>query len=267
MLKRLKGAGNPLACITLIDDPNLANQCAEYTTVMFRKTWDGHERYNANEFFKGLDPRSDYAKERATRLGYEFFYGVHFWDTKQLDRTKPIYVKHRNETGFHPLDAYFDLGLMQAADEYGVKVAICGDSVGTPEVYQWEERIPALRYAMQHGHIVTLNQYGNAATPKANVSDPNGIEWYGLRHRKFYAAVPADCRPKLIIGEAGSYDSTEFRGTEAVVNDMRRYNELLQGDPYVIGFCYWTAATWAGYPNASLDVALPEIEALVNEVC
>lgn len=269
LVRRLSANGTPLACITLISDPDLANRLADHTVVMFRQVWNQYERYNANLFFRGLDPNSDSGRQRAERLGYEFFYdrAGHFPFTERLRRDRPIYIKHRNETGWHPLDAYFDIGVMKAANERGNKVAICGDSVGTPEIWQWAQRAPALRFAMAHGHVCTLNEYGRENPPDSDVSDPLHIEWYGLRHRQFYAAVPADCRPKLIIGETGSYDSTKFRGAARVINDMRRYNELLLNDEYVIGYCYWTAGEWSGFPLSSLDSALPEIEALVREVC
>lgn len=236
---------------------------SQYTTVMFRQVWGGYELYNANEFFRGMNWLDNGHRARAEQMGWDFFFAEsgHFPYTRRLN--KQVIVKHRNETGFHPLDCWFDIGIMKAANAYGIKVAICGDSVGTPEVTEWRIRIPALEFAKQYGHYVTLNEYGpyrNGNPSKLDVSTPDGFLYYGGRHRLFYEAVPETARPKLIIGETGSSDSWTYRGFDITTNDMIKYNQELMKDDYVVGACWWTLGNWGGYPQSTMDPDIPRFK-------
>src|SRR5258708_25867977 len=142
------------------------------------------------------------------------------------------------------------------------------DGVGTPEVPVWKTLEPVLRHAMANGHVVILHQYGpsnNGQVSDQPVSSPNLFEYFGGRHRSFYATVPADCRPKLIIGETGPSDAI-FRGADKLVADQRGYINLLRADPYVIGACPFTFGP--SYQSAAyeLNAALGDYEAFCKSI-
>lgn len=231
MAERLHEAGKPLACVRVVSDTDLANRLAPFTTVIFRMVFgDGHELF---------DPSKLTGEAAAIQYGRDFYNGAHHGPNAQAAGAH--YLQFTCEVGYHPLDYAFALGLMVEADAQNRKVAIFGDSEGTPEVEQWRTRIPALQYARAHGHIVALNEYGrfeNGKPANVPVSDPGGIAFYGLRHRMFYAAVPEDAHPILVITETGPSDAV-FMGAQRTIADMQAYNGELQADDCVEGFCYW----------------------------
>ena len=252
--QHLHDIGKPLACVRVVSDSDLANRLAPYTTVVFRAVFgDGHELF---------DPSRLTDQAAAIQYGRDFYNGPH--SEPNAAAASAHYLQFTCEVGYHPLDWAFALGLMYEAEAHGRKVALFGDSEGTPEIEQWKTRVSALTYAQTHGHIVALNEYGRWVDGKpANieVSDPVGIESYGLRHRAFYAAVPETARPTLIITETGPADA-HFMGIDRTVADMKAYNGLLQPDEYVKGYCYWG---FGGSLKSVEDAnaALPAIEALV----
>lgn len=251
MAQRLREDGRPLACVRVVSDSDLANRLAPYTTVIFRAVFgDGHELF---------DPSKLTDEASAIQYGRDFYNGAHSGPNAAASAAH--YLQFTCEVGYHPLDYAFALGLMYEADSKGRKVAIFGDSEGTPEVDQWKTRIPALQYAKAHHHIVALNEYGrfeNGHPVNVEVSDPGGITFYGLRHRMFYEAVPDNAWPDLIITECGPSDAV-FMGIARTVNDMKAYNRLLQSDSYVRGFCYWGyGGSLKSQENA--NASLPAVE-------
>lgn len=157
---------------------------------------------------------------------------------------------------------------MAAAEKDGRKLAIFGDSLGSPEVEQWKLRTPALRHAMAHGHVITLNEYGRT-TPSGGdanypVSDDEGYTYFGGRHERLYESVPADCRPYLIIGETGASNS---RITQPfAVTDAIAYSRKLASRPFgdkVIFFSLYSLGNSDG-EWARLDDQMAQAEDLLR---
>jgi hypothetical protein len=155
--------------------------------------------------------------------------------------------------------------MMDAAQEDGRKLAIFGDSFGTPEVAEWKLRIPALRHAMKNGHVVTLNQYGRRNPDKTDgnfrVADDIEYIWNGGRHILFYDAVPADCRPLLIIGEAGASNSSITQ--PFAVDDGIKYSDRLAREKYGDRILFISLYTLGRWRDCQLDGQIPAAESLL----
>lgn len=247
-IKRLSDAGHPLAVVVVIDDILLANAVVPYVRNVVFRSWIHGQMFNP-----GACDTPEHAAAHA-----DFIYDQHWPVVSQLVGVK--YVQFRNESSEFPHDNYFELQLMKRADaNRRFKVGMYGDSLGSPEVSQWQTREASLAYAMANGHIVVIHEYGAMISNQpANVpvSDPATRQWYGTRHEMLYASVPANCRPNLIIGETGTSDG--YTHGAATIDDMRKYNEELQAYPYVLGYAWW------GFGNSMYhaDVILPQFETL-----
>lgn len=254
MAARCKAAGKPLACVVVVSNAKLANDLAAHTTVVARFS-DGTERYDPAR----LDGMTS---EQALAYGNAFYFGeLHAFT---LDANKAHYIKLVNEKGFHSIVGNeFWIGAMQAAESEGRKLAIYGDSMSSVTPQGWLKRLPSLRWAMVHGHAVTVNAYGPTkadGTPDNKpVSTLDGFQWFGGWPIQLYEATPADARPLLIIGETGSSDSTVSRGFD-VAHDAADYDRMLRGYSYIKAFAYFTVGQWIGYPQASLDYAISSFE-------
>lgn len=253
--ERMRGK---IAGFVVVSMPELANQLvAMGYTVMYRQFFE------ADQTFK-TDWLNNKTPEQAWQIGYDLYYGAHYASTQLLDRR--IFVNLTNEVGYHPLDYAFTQGIIAAANKDNRKVAVFGDSYGSPEVEQWKTRIPALRDAMAGGHAVKLNQYGRCEKDAqgdcipANypVSDDEAYESFGGRFELFYDAVPADCRPYLITGETGPSNSAINHSF--VVDDNIKYGDRVAASKYgylVLFHAYYTLGLWE---ENNLVGYLPESE-------
>ena len=149
----------------------------------------------------------------------------------------------------------FFIEMMKRADEAGLKLVLYAFSTGNPplDADVIDEITPALRYAMAHGHYVSSHAYGGVLP-----GDPETLEgsYLALYHREWYAMLPEDARPRLIISEAGQAGGCCFVGTEAFVNDFAWYDAQLQQDDYVAGVAAWTLGNWG---SANFQDALPAL--------
>jgi len=149
----------------------------------------------------------------------------------------------------------FFIEMMKLAEPAGLKLVLYAFSTGnpplTPEVVA--EITPALRYAMAHGHYLSLHEYGGVAA-----GDPDTLQgsFLALRYRKLYFLLPEDARPKLIVSEAGQAGGCCFIGTEAFIEDYAWYDAQLQQDDYVVGVAAWTLGNWG---SANFQDALPAL--------
>ena len=248
MAQRLKAAGKPLGACVVLDDVGLANAlslCVRY--VVFRSSPAGQT----------------FQMDKLTDVDAAKRHAVEVWANHQASITaldKNVIIQTRNEAGINQFDYAYELQMMQLADSAGRKIGMFADSVGTPNVDQWQWRIPALRYAAAHGHAAILHEYGAFVGGKVSsipVSDSATRQWYGTRHEGLYNSVPSDCRPLLIIGETGTSDG--YPHGEQTITDLGQYNSLLQNDSYCGGFCLWGMGNSAYNANG----LLPAIEALV----
>ena len=249
MAQRLYTAGKPLAAITILDDVGLANALALYVRHVNFRSYPHGQQFNPSLL----------VSETTARGHANYIYEQHWPIVSQLSG-RNITVQFRNENSEFPYDNFFELQLMSRADADGrFKVGLFGDSLGSPTVEQWQTREGALAYAMARGHVAILHEYGaeiNNQPAHVPMSDANTFPWYAGRHRMLYDAVPANCRPNLIVGECGCSDARPD-----TIDDLRAYNQLLQADSYVLGYCLWGAG--ASAPQYQINGMLPAIEALV----
>ena len=145
--------------------------------------------------------------------------------------------------------------MMKRADEAGLKLVLYGFSAGNPPLDEaiLAEMTPALRYAMAHGHYLSVHEYGGVAP-----LDPDTLQGsiLALRYRQLYAALPEDARPQLIVSEAGQSGGCCFIGTQAFIEDYAWYDAQLAEDDYVIGVAAWTLGNWG---SANFQDALPAL--------
>lgn len=182
-------------------------------------------------------------------------------------------------------DGHFYLGLMQAADTQGRKLAIFADSVGNPDQFggadgkihspAWERRLASgcLTYGKTNGHFACLHEYGamgrgytanepgSAIWPDGHRDDAQ-FSWFGGRHLAIYRDVlPETARMQILMGECG-VSSASFAGAggvDGVISDMRGYQTRYGGDLYVKACNYWTCGGAGGWEHSRMDTALPAL--------
>jgi len=149
----------------------------------------------------------------------------------------------------------FFIQMMMKADEAGLKLVLYAFSAGNPPLNEATiaEITPALRYAMAHGHYLSVHEYGGVAS-----GDPDTLRGsiLALRYRQLYAALPTDARPRLIVSEAGQAGGYEFIGVQPFIEDYAWYSARLAEDDYVVGVAAWTLGNWG---NANFQDALPAL--------
>src|SRR3972149_6558183 len=149
----------------------------------------------------------------------------------------------------------FFIEMMKRADEAGLKLVLYAFSAGNPPPDEaiLAEMTPALRYAMAHGHYLSVHEYGGVAP-----LDPDTLQGsiLALRYRQLYAALPEDARPQLIVSEAGQSGGCCFIGKQAFIEDYAWYDAQLAEDDYVIGVAAWTLGNWG---SANFQDALPAL--------
>lgn len=254
--ERMKGL---IAGWTIVNQPGLANKLREMGyRVMYRQYIEPDATYKT-DWLNGKN------YEQAYKIGHDFYFnGPHRATVVNVDTR--CYIKLVNECGYHPMDYAFWIGCMNAADQDGRKLAIFGDSFGTPEIDQWPVRTPALKYAYARGHVVTLNQYGrrNAKNEDDNfpVSDDEGYLWYGGRHEQFYSSVPEDARPMLIIGETGASNSAISQ--PFAVADAIKYSKKLTARKYGDKILFFSLYTLGQWMQNRLDGQVPLAEQMLK---
>jgi hypothetical protein len=192
-------------------------------------------------------------ESEAKAIGRDFYlHGPERPWVEQLD--KRVIVKLVNECGWHAMDYAFWLGVMEEAKREGRRLAIFGDSYGTPEVDQWVARIPALREAMASNYLVALNTYG--------IDNGEAYKYLGGRYILFLDAVPADCRPAIAFTETGVNDGTTT-DPDAVPKTFT-YTDRLARDKYAAHILMANAWTFGKWMECSLDSQLPRAEIELN---
>ena len=161
-----------------------------------------------------------------------------------------------------PLLNEFALERMRLADAHGYKAAILAFSVGNPDLptpdpmAAWRQVFPAIAYAEQHDHVISVHQY---AAPTLSMPD---ADWYIHRlERKVLPLLPFS-RVKFVCtefgidnmvkglhsGPSGWMDSLSAPDYAQNLIDLGRYLERYRDR--VIGYCVYTLghnAPWQTY--------------------
>lgn len=115
----------------------------------------------------------------------------------------------------------FELALMRRADLDGIKITVGNYMPGVPEQHHIAVMRSTFAYAEAHGHALCYHAYTNR---DADATFGNAAEWYALRWVPFVKDFP---RLKVILGEAGHYNSPRFRGRDDMLRMMAELEGLL----------------------------------------
>lgn len=247
-----KQAGGVIPSATIINDQMMATHLANglIGRVIFRYTPDG-----ATET---VTLPADEAG--AIAAGRQWVAAKFAWPGWAGLRGDNIYVQVVNEIPYGPMHYAYWLGVMQELEARGHKAAIGGYAVGGPEPDQWAILVPALRYAAQHGHIVVLHAYCAPNTAPGLLSANGNSEYYETRFLRLYSAVPADCRPPLILSEfGGEFSRGKFQGTDALLSLCAAFETAVSAADYLISYNLWTMGSIGGWGDASIDNALTSL--------
>lgn len=284
MLLQIAQTGNlDGACI--INDIGLANELASLGVpyVVWRPvhgTGDGHERPagDKSDLARGIARwRSAPNREGHTQLDPRVY--IQSYGCNEQNYTWPTH------------DGYFYLGMMQAANDDGRKLAIFADGVGHPRDLRWEgsyfdkaisetwkARVDSgcMEWGTAHGDLACLHEYGRCEPDGKPTSDPGSAIWpdghrdeeiyivYGGRHTTVWRDIIQPEKNKMLIAvlEAGPSDAV-YRGPDALLSDGRGYIIRYKPDPNVVCFCLWTTGRGGGDPgdfaHSAIDLALPDV--------
>lgn len=274
-------AYQPLS-VTVISDIPLIRWIVEHKYVkypIFRHVWGP------------WDPQPEHVGDESDiERGKRFFYEGYdqqmnlWWWNQQCPHGTILQLN--NETNSWKM-SYWNIGLMQAADQAGYKVIIDNAGVGqyanavvngqlVRPLYFDEQGNPhsdivpgtnktlmehvyiGWRYAQEHGHFVGKHEYGNEEDGQHRwPGSPIGLPFYGLRIHNFLKMMPKPW-PNVIINEMGSGKTERQKdaGFESAWNGIKEYLPLINGWPNILCANLWTFGDYAGhlgFPGASVD--------------
>lgn len=125
----------------------------------------------------------------------------------------------------------FDFEMMLLAEVDGFRLALHGDSVGTPDYPAWQYYRKSLSHAAANGHVLLLHEYGLETTLQNAGPD------LALRYRRVHDIIePFAPGLKMVIGETSSHNGYSGEGA-AWLNDCAWYDsEAMKDARYLIGF-------------------------------
>src|SRR3990170_237498 len=218
------------------DFNNSPREAAEVYLYLVAAKWVEYSEVNIWELFN----------EYSSNLGWQGAFFIEMMKTVDSGEINLVLLAFSTGNFFERLHKISDMR---------IKLVLYAFSTGNPPLDEATiaEITPALRYAMAHGHYVSSHAYGGVLP-----GDPETLEdsYLALYHRGWYAMLPADARPQLIISEAGQSGGCCFIGTQAFVEDYRWYDAQLSEDDYVVGVAVWTLGNWG---SANFQDALPAL--------
>ena len=128
---------------------------------------------------------------------------------------------------------------------------------GQPDIsYLWPAWVDTLTYAAQHDHIVGMHAYG--IVPTVGVSQSG--YWLAGRPQWVcdYARDNGYLFPDIFITEAGYGDGGTPADLQAIAQDFVDYDQLVQTQPCVKGYFWWTISAQDGsrWSNHNIDPKL-----------
>ena len=151
----------------------------------------------------------------------------------------------------------FTVECLRIADENGFKLALYGFSSGNPKdggsdtapftlEQVWEELLPSMQYAKQHGHILLLHEYG-FGSPAANGGPDTSLRasypyLAGRFIRSLAYLAQHDADTLVVVSElgAGVGGIGELSVAEYIA-DVEWWDLLAERYPNVIGGCLYQA--------------------------
>lgn len=178
--------------------------------------------------------------------------------------------------------AAFEAERARTMAELGFKTAVGSFSAGVPEYEEFEQFLPAIEAAKQHGGILTLHEYDAPTFDRAMGAGLPGYPNYpdrgalALRYRWWYEELlkPRDLVIPLVISEAGVdglignrpgpkghgwKDFSDYWAQQGLggnpylvyIDQLRWYDDQLRQDDYVIGWALFTVGAmnddWESY--------------------
>ena len=246
--KRLHEAGTPIPLIVVVSDPGLCKRIKDVspaTVVVYR--WVASSEDSG--------PFDNLHADGSGTVGD----GAAWFDVLWARHSQAIgadFHQMYNECSFGGNGqnavyarrvATFELELMKRADAVGVKVTFGNFMPGVPEQRHIDEMRNVLTYAEQHGHALCYHAYSAVTSDATFLHDVN---WYALRWVPFVKDFP---NLKVILGEAGHYNSPRFRGRDDMLRMMAELEGLLMPLRHSgrdVRAAYWTIRgnkdrTWA----------------------
>ncbi len=225
VLQRCHAAGSPVALIVAVDQdvwPDV-DRYSPLTNVIYRtQPIIKHE---------GRDnPIDQYAAPPVECAQRWYSFVRPKWLLNRAHYYLPTNERNPNSPAQHEWCDVFDLEMMRLAEADGLKLALHGDSAGTPEIADWQHYQLSLAWASAHGHILALHEYGlEHGTLK------NSQPFLALRYRSVHERVRSfapNLRIAITEASAGSgYDGK----TGEWLADAQWYDSEAMRDPYLIG--------------------------------
>lgn len=157
----------------------------------------------------------------------------------------------------------FAVEAMRVAGEQGRCLLIFTWGVGSPEMDQFDQALPAYQYAAEHPcqsgrrHGIAMHTYSLESDILVSEAD----KWLAYRHRLVYDALlnlyPPGVDVPVYLTEVGIGWGDVMPTCETVARDVIQYTYELEQDPYIKGFHLWNVG--AGTTWIDLSPCLPQI--------
>jgi hypothetical protein len=151
------------------------------------------------------------------------------------------------------------LAWMDICTAYDTHTTYLDLAPGHLEMNQFEVLRPVFAQAEKQGHLLNYHAY---SSDKFNWDMTVDARFFALRWVPWVKDYP---RLRVLLGEAGSYNSPRFRDAGTTVAMMRQLQGLLAPYPQVIGAAWWTlGGEPGGWGADDWQVALGAYEAFTT---
>ncbi len=224
-LQRCHMAGSPVALIMAVDQdvrPDV-DRYSPLTSVIYRTQPIIKKEARDNPMDQYVAPPVECAQRWYALIKPK-------WLLNKAHYYLPANERNPNSAAQHEWCDVFDLEMMRLAETDGFKLALHGDSAGTPEIADWHHYHLSLARASAHGHILALHEYGlDRGTLK------NSAPSLALRYRAVHEVIRAFA-PNLKIAITEASAGSGFDGKASVwLPDVQWYDSELMHDTYLIG--------------------------------
>jgi hypothetical protein len=181
-----------------------------------------------------------------------------------------------------PNDGWFYLGLAQAADAHGKKIAAFNDSVASFKVQKIDGRSTfadryatgCLKYLKDHGHYIGAHIYGSnrqdLIAPASGTTLDEWLKWGGKMQSAF-DDIPFDGQADVMGTEGGLFETKKMpeAGPQFIVNDYRMLGtrslnwKRADGTHPLKCVNYWTQGPWNVEPRSNMDPMMSDIARLL----